>query len=149
MISYDDVINVVSSRYEQLTYLDSHNFDEIVDKFIHTHNRWYKVNYAMADPLKFGFNLGCEFAKESCMQYMETKRAEYVIASSLTQYPHRSYINQYCVGSVCACVRVFLIPQYINAYFMLTFVCFCINIDLKLYQLSHCICINYIYIIFT
>ena len=71
----------------------------------------------MADQFKWGFNLGCEFAKESCLQYMETKRAEYVIASSLTQSPQRTYINQYCVGSVCACVRVFLILHYINVYF--------------------------------
>jgi len=35
----------------------------------------------MADKLRWGFHLGCEFAKQSCMEYMEKQRAEYVLAS--------------------------------------------------------------------
>ena len=28
--------------------------------------RWYDVDFSMADPLRFGLNLGCDFAQKSC-----------------------------------------------------------------------------------
>lgn len=33
---------------------------------------WYKVNYDMAQPLRWGKNLGCIFAKNSCKAWMDT-----------------------------------------------------------------------------
>lgn len=35
---------------------------------------WYMPNYELADELKWGHNLGCDFALESCLSWME-KRA--------------------------------------------------------------------------
>ncbi|KAI0241970.1 Leishmanolysin-like peptidase [Lamellibrachia satsuma] len=36
---------------------------------------WYKVNYKMAEELRWGFGLGCGFAQGSCLQYMQSRRA--------------------------------------------------------------------------
>ena len=35
---------------------------------------WYMPNYELADDLKWGRNLGCDFALQSCMEWMETRR---------------------------------------------------------------------------
>ena len=34
---------------------------------------WYMPNYEMADTLKWGKGLGCDFALESCLSWMETR----------------------------------------------------------------------------
>lgn len=39
---------------------------------------WYKVDYNMADPLKWGQNLGCDFVQKSCMEWMDNKRLQLV-----------------------------------------------------------------------
>ena len=31
--------------------------------------RWYDVDFSMADPLRFGLNLGCDFAQKSCYSF--------------------------------------------------------------------------------
>jgi len=36
--------------------------------------RWYKVNWAQAETLFFGYHRGCTFAQESCKAYMESRR---------------------------------------------------------------------------
>ena len=35
---------------------------------------WYMPNYELADDLKWGRGLGCDFALQSCMEWMETRR---------------------------------------------------------------------------
>ena len=37
---------------------------------------WYKPNYELADELKWGRGLGCDFALRSCMEWMERRRNE-------------------------------------------------------------------------
>lgn len=32
---------------------------------------WYRANYHLAQPLKWGHALGCTFAMKSCKEYME------------------------------------------------------------------------------
>ncbi|XP_013398644.1 leishmanolysin-like peptidase [Lingula anatina] len=34
---------------------------------------WYRVNYAMAEPLQWGKNLGCDFVKKSCMEWIKMR----------------------------------------------------------------------------
>ena len=34
-----------------------------------SHYRWYDVDFSMADPLRFGLNLGCDFAQKSCYSF--------------------------------------------------------------------------------
>ena len=34
---------------------------------------WYMPNYELADELKWGHNLGCDFALESCLSWMEKR----------------------------------------------------------------------------
>ena len=36
---------------------------------------WYMPNYELADDLKWGRGLGCDFALQSCLEWMETRRA--------------------------------------------------------------------------
>ncbi|UYV62458.1 LMLN [Cordylochernes scorpioides] len=36
---------------------------------------WYLPNYAMAQPLEWGRNLGCDFAMKSCKEWIDTRRA--------------------------------------------------------------------------
>ena len=31
------------------------------------HNRWYKPNYELADPLRFGQNMGCDWVLSGCL----------------------------------------------------------------------------------
>lgn len=35
---------------------------------------WYLVNYEMADPLRWGRNLGCLFTKNSCAAWMKAQK---------------------------------------------------------------------------
>ena len=35
---------------------------------------WYMPNYELADDLKWGRGLGCDFALQSCMEWMESRR---------------------------------------------------------------------------
>ena len=35
---------------------------------------WYMPNYELADDLKWGRGLGCDFALQSCLEWMETRR---------------------------------------------------------------------------
>ena len=37
---------------------------------------WYMPNYELADDLKWGRNLGCDFALQSCMEWMESRRSK-------------------------------------------------------------------------
>uniref|UniRef100_A0A1B6C3F0 Leishmanolysin-like peptidase n=1 Tax=Clastoptera arizonana TaxID=38151 RepID=A0A1B6C3F0_9HEMI len=37
---------------------------------------WYTANYSMAQYLSWGRNLGCDFVKTSCKQWMDTKRTQ-------------------------------------------------------------------------
>ena len=34
---------------------------------------WYLPNYDLADDFKWGRKLGCDFAKKSCLEWMETR----------------------------------------------------------------------------
>ncbi|XP_014674624.1 PREDICTED: leishmanolysin-like peptidase [Priapulus caudatus] len=34
---------------------------------------WYRVDYSMAQPLAWGRNLGCDFVKRSCKEWMDTR----------------------------------------------------------------------------
>ena len=36
---------------------------------------WYSPNYAMAEDLKWGRGLGCDFALKSCKEWMESRAA--------------------------------------------------------------------------
>ena len=38
---------------------------------------WYRANMELAQPLNWGRNLGCDFAKRSCMEWMETRAARW------------------------------------------------------------------------
>lgn len=35
---------------------------------------WYLPNYDMADDFKWGRNLGCDFARKSCLEWMESRQ---------------------------------------------------------------------------
>lgn len=35
---------------------------------------WYRANYAMAQHLEWGHRLGCNFAKKSCMDWMNAAK---------------------------------------------------------------------------
>ena len=35
---------------------------------------WYMPNYNLAQPLKWGKNLGCDFVKKSCKDWIDAKR---------------------------------------------------------------------------
>ena len=37
---------------------------------------WYMPNYELADDLKWGRGLGCDFALQSCLEWMETRRSK-------------------------------------------------------------------------
>ncbi|XP_014250550.1 leishmanolysin-like peptidase [Cimex lectularius] len=37
---------------------------------------WYMANYSMAQPLRWGKNLGCDFVTKSCKHWIDTKREE-------------------------------------------------------------------------
>ena len=37
---------------------------------------WYRANYSMAQHLRWGHKLGCDFAMKSCKEWMDTKHAE-------------------------------------------------------------------------
>ncbi|KAI1290328.1 Leishmanolysin-like peptidase [Halotydeus destructor] len=37
---------------------------------------WYEANYTLAQQLKWGKNLGCDFAMKSCMEWMEIRRSK-------------------------------------------------------------------------
>ena len=37
---------------------------------------WYMPNYELADELKWGRGLGCDFALQSCLEWMQTRRAK-------------------------------------------------------------------------
>ena len=37
---------------------------------------WYLPNYDMAEPLKWGAGLGCDFALKSCKEWMDTRMKE-------------------------------------------------------------------------
>lgn len=39
---------------------------------------WYYANYSMAQTLKWGANLGCDFAMHSCKHWIATQRAKLV-----------------------------------------------------------------------
>lgn len=39
---------------------------------------WYKANYSMASPLTWGRNLGCNFVKKSCKDWITSNQARYV-----------------------------------------------------------------------
>ena len=49
--------------------------------------RWYRPDYSMAEPMKYGQNLGCDFVEQSCLTWIKKKQA----------------VRYLCV---CACVRV-------------------------------------------
>ena len=38
-------------------------------------HRWYGVNYDSADPFRFGKDLGCNFAQQSCFSWMQMRRS--------------------------------------------------------------------------
>ena len=38
---------------------------------------WYRANYSMAQPLKWGAGLGCDFVKKSCADWMSTRLSQY------------------------------------------------------------------------
>ena len=62
--------------------------------------RWYRVNYKMAEPLIYGFEKGCDFAKKSCKEYMELKlkalvflvKTVYIVTPIVTLGIHYIYI---------------------------------------------------------
>ena len=37
---------------------------------------WYMPNYEMADNLKWGKGMGCDFALESCLSWMEKRQSQ-------------------------------------------------------------------------
>ena len=44
---------------------------------------WYMPNYELADDLKWGRGLGCDFALQSCLEWMETRRSKDNIRSNI------------------------------------------------------------------
>ena len=54
---------------------------------------WYMPNYELADDLKWGRGLGCDFALQSCMEWMETRRIKGNIG---IRYKSKLFIN-FCV----------------------------------------------------
>ena len=37
---------------------------------------WYLPNYEMADNLKWGKGLGCDFARKSCLEWMDVRQRQ-------------------------------------------------------------------------
>ena len=40
-------------------------------------DRWYRVNYAVADTYHWGRHLGCDFVTKSCMEWMSLRRQRF------------------------------------------------------------------------
>ena len=38
---------------------------------------WYRANYSMAQPLKWGAGLGCDFVKKSCADWIHIRQKQY------------------------------------------------------------------------
>ena len=37
--------------------------------------RWYRPDYNLAEPMKYGQNLGCDFVEQSCLTWIKKKQA--------------------------------------------------------------------------
>lgn len=55
------------------TYTQNSVFSRITFAFLED-TGWYKVNYSNAEDLTWGKNLGCDFAKKSCMSWIDDKQ---------------------------------------------------------------------------
>ena len=68
---------------------------------------WYKVNYDMAEPLQWGKNLGCLFAKNSCGAWMKAQKdAGKTVAPFCTNFKKNSGSRTSCSAdrtSVATC----------------------------------------------
>ena len=58
---------------------------------------WYMPNYELADDLKWGRGLGCDFALQSCMEWMETRRIKGNLG---IRWKLEIYINVVCIYSL-------------------------------------------------
>ena len=61
---------------------------------------WYMPNYELADDLKWGRGLGCDFALQSCLEWMETRRSKGNISNNI----YLPYLN--------IIIQVFILRQY-------------------------------------
>lgn len=56
---------------------------------------WYKANYSMAQTLNWGKNLGCEFVKKSCKDWMDKNRALWVLTMLISNSRFHFHLNSY------------------------------------------------------
>ena len=57
---------------------------------------WYMPNYELADDLKWGRGLGCDFALQSCLEWMETRRTRGSISNCLWIKEHHFMSCLFC-----------------------------------------------------
>ena len=62
-------------------HVDTHQ-----EHLIYLYFSWYKANYDNADELEWGRNLGCDFVKKSCFEWMATRQQRYSNQSFYKDY---------------------------------------------------------------
>ncbi|KAL1130168.1 hypothetical protein AAG570_013106 [Ranatra chinensis] len=61
---------------------------------------WYTANYSMAEPLIWGKNLGCNFVRKSCKDWMDEKRSK-----GLSIHPFCDKVKRDPLGTECTSDR--------------------------------------------
>ena len=74
---------------------------------------WYMPNYELADDLKWGRGLGCDFALQSCLEWMETRRSKGKIWNNIG-VPY--LISFYSVSIVRKLINIFISGQSIHPF---------------------------------
>ena len=67
---------------------------------------WYMPNYELADDLKWGRGLGCDFALQSCLEWMETRRSKGNISNNI-YLPYLNIINFYSASILRRLIKYF------------------------------------------
>lgn len=79
---------------------------------------WYVPNYERADPLHWGQNQGCEFAKKSCKYWMDTRENRYCcylpFLSSLPPYQSSFHLPSFSLFQIISPVYMTFLARKQN-----------------------------------
>ncbi|RNA21167.1 leishmanolysin-like peptidase [Brachionus plicatilis] len=75
------------------TYTQNSVFSKITFAFLED-TGWYIANYSMAEELRWGSNLGCDFVKKSCKSWMDSRREKNLSIQPFCDYiPANENVN--------------------------------------------------------